>query len=49
MPGVSDFDVDYFDVALAWWMPRVCAEVAGCYANSDNHPVRLGLTVPFSD
>ena len=43
MPGV-----DYFGVALAWWMHRVCAEVAGCYAKSDNHPVRLGLSVPFS-
>ena len=43
VPGVDDFGV-----ALARWMHRVCAEVAGCYAKSDNHPVRLGLSVPFS-
>ena len=48
MPAVSDRGVDYFDVALAWWMHRVCAEGAGCYAKSDNQPVRLGLAVPFS-
>jgi hypothetical protein len=32
-------------VSLARWMHRVCAEVAGCYAKSDYHPVRLGLAL----
>jgi len=48
MPSDSDLRVDAFGVALARWMHRVFAEVAGCYAKSDNHPVRLGLSAPFS-
>ena len=31
--------------ALAGWMHRVCADLAGCYENSDWCPVRLGWFV----
>ncbi len=35
-------------VALARWMHHVCAEVAGCYANSADSAVRLGFSVTIA-
>ncbi len=35
-------------VALARWIHHVCAEVAGCYANSSDSAVRLGFSVTNS-
>jgi hypothetical protein len=33
------------DVALAGWMHRVCADLAGCYETSDCWMLRLGWSV----
>jgi hypothetical protein len=41
-------DLGMSGVALARWMHRVCAEVAGCYAKFANLLVRLGISVTIS-